>query len=92
MNQYREMYQGYERDAVRDDITKLALDYHLVSKFTSLVAVDISPSRPTSIHMVSKPVYKKVKAPQTATNSTLLMLLGFIMMIIALTFRRITKA
>jgi len=91
MNQYREMYQGYERDSVRADITKLALDHHLVSKFTSLVAVDVSPSKPSNERMVSKPVVTKVKAPQTATNSTLLMLLGSIMMIIALTFRRIKK-
>jgi len=88
MNQYRELYYGVVRDDIQDSITNLALDYHLVSKFTSLVAVDISPSKPAGEALVSKPVVKKIKAPQTATNSTLLMIIGLLAMLIAFVYRR----
>jgi Ca-activated chloride channel family protein len=88
MNQYRELYYGVVRDNIRNSVTSLALDYHLVSKFTSLVVVDISPSRPAGEALVSKPVVKKIKAPQTATNSTLLMIIGMLVMLIAFVYRR----
>ena len=88
MDQYRGMYSGTERDILEDAITSLALDYHLVSKFTSLVAVDVSPSKPDEENLVSKPVVKKVKAPQTATNSQLWMIVGALLMLFALVFRR----
>jgi len=39
---------GADRAAVREAVTAVALQHHLVSKFTSLVAVDVSPSRPVS--------------------------------------------
>ena len=88
MDRYSNLYKGVERDDVQYEITKLALNYHLVSKFTSLVAVDISPTRPTGEELVSKPVVKKIKAPQTATNSTLWMIVGLILMFVAFVFRR----
>ena len=88
MDQYRQMYSGIDRDNLQDAITTLALDYHLVSKFTSLVAVDVSPSKPATEDLVSKPVVKKVKAPQTATNSTLWMIIGTLVMLIATVFCR----
>jgi Ca-activated chloride channel family protein len=37
---------GQPADAVRSEVTALALVHHLVSPFTSLVAVDVTPSRP----------------------------------------------
>ena len=46
----------------RKDITDLALDYHLVSRFTSLVAVDISPVRPESEKLINQAIIKKAKA------------------------------
>ena len=88
MDRYSNLYKGVERDDVQYEITKLALNYHLVSKFTSLVAVDISPTRPAGEELVSKPVVKKIKAPQTATNSTLWMIVGLILMFVAFVFRR----
>ena len=41
---------------------ELALDYHLVSKFTSLVAVDITPIRPETEELVTQAIIKKAKA------------------------------
>ena len=46
----------------RKDITDLALEYHLVSRFTSLVAVDISPVRPESEKLINQAIIKKAKA------------------------------
>lgn len=43
MDNYR---TSLERDALKQEITDTALKYHLVSKFTSLVAVDVTPARP----------------------------------------------
>ncbi len=44
---------GQPADAVRQAVTALALEHHLVSKFTSLVAVDVTPSRPSDAKLVS---------------------------------------
>ena len=37
-------------------ITQTAIDYHLVSRFTSLVAVDVTPSRPLNKELISKDI------------------------------------
>lgn len=44
------------------DITDLALKYHLVSSFTSLVAVDVTPIRPDSEELINQAIIKKAKA------------------------------
>ena len=46
----------------RKDVTDLALEYHLVSRFTSLVAVDITPVRPESEQLINQAIIKKAKA------------------------------
>lgn len=38
--------RGLSEDQVRPQVVGLALDHHLVSKYTSLVAVDVTPTRP----------------------------------------------
>jgi Ca-activated chloride channel family protein len=40
-------YKGTPDDAVRRAVLDVALSHHLVSRYTSLVAVDVTPSRPT---------------------------------------------
>ncbi len=44
------------------DVTELALEYHLVSRFTSLVAVDITPVRPENEELITQAIIKKAKA------------------------------
>lgn len=39
------------QDALRDRVVALALDHHLVSDYTSLVAVDLTPARPADAPM-----------------------------------------
>jgi len=46
----------------RRDVTDVALEYHLVSRFTSLVAVDITPVRPESELLINQAIIKKAKA------------------------------
>ncbi len=40
-------YKGANEGDIDVQVLKVALDHHLVSRLTSLVAVDITPSRPT---------------------------------------------
>ena len=60
----------------------------LVSKFTSLVAVDISPTRPDSEMVNSQAIIKKVKASRTATNSQLFMYVGVLILLLSVILRR----
>ncbi|SFV85825.1 Inter-alpha-trypsin inhibitor domain protein [hydrothermal vent metagenome] len=88
MDQYQAQYTKIDRDLIQADITSLALDYHLVSKFTSLIAVDVTPSKPGDKPLIIQAIAKKVKAAKTATNSTLWLLIGLIMMSLAIFTRK----
>jgi Ca-activated chloride channel family protein len=43
-----ETYRGAVEEAIRQAVLDVALAHHLVSKYTSLVAVDVTPARPTN--------------------------------------------
>ena len=88
MDKLRSLYSGDEKDLLQQKITQLALDYHLVSKFTSLVAVDITPVGPGLEHLVRKAVWKKAKAPGTATSAYLWMFIGALLLLLALILQR----
>jgi Ca-activated chloride channel family protein len=64
---------GGDRDRIRDEVVALALDHDLVTKFTSLVAVDISPSAPAGASVRRQlPLHQAATAlPSTATPSAL---------------------
>ena len=97
MDQLRE---GAERGDVRNAVVAVALQHHLVSAYTSLVAVDVTPTRPegspgrTANVPVALPagmVYEKVFGglPQTATPAPLYVALGLASLALALcVFRR----
>ena len=53
---------GADRKSVRQAVIITALDHHLVSKYTSLVAVDVTPSRPVDKTLSTS----KVKTPLPA--------------------------
>jgi Ca-activated chloride channel family protein len=42
-----EAFTGTAEETVRKGVLDVALAHHLVSKYTSLVAVDVTPARPT---------------------------------------------
>lgn len=84
MDKYRSQYRRIDRDQVQDEITALALEHHLVSKFTSLVAVDVTPAKPGDKTTVSQAVSNKTKAAKTATSSYFWMFLGWILVLIGM--------
>lgn len=76
-------------ETLKQEITTLALHHHLISKYTSLVAVDVTPIRPTGEKLEKAAIptnlprgwdYSKVfgRMPQSATPSSLLRLLGLL--------------
>jgi Ca-activated chloride channel family protein len=54
-----QLARGVAEDEVRPQVVELALGHHLVSRYTSLVAVDVTPSRPLD---------KKVRSGAVPTN------------------------
>lgn len=78
------------RTRTAQQITALAMKYHLVSKYTSLVAVDVTPVNPDAQHSANADIPSNTpagwqpagKMPQTATNSRLLLLLGALMLLL----------
>ena len=83
-----------EGDGVRDAIVETAIAHSLVSKYTSLVAVDKTPARPAGDALSSEqvanlmPYGQSTNAifgfPATATNAPLLRLFGFACLLSAL--------
>jgi Ca-activated chloride channel family protein len=74
------------KDNIKEAITKVALSHHLVSKYTSLIAIDhgLSEFAPTENMKKTKLAqYAQAQLPQTATPSLFLALLGCFMMIIS---------
>ncbi len=48
-----ELRQGAAEETVRPEIVALAIEHHLVSRFTSLVAIEHKPSRPEDAELAS---------------------------------------
>ena len=85
------MRRGDEAGDLRKNIIETALKHHLVSKYTSLVAVDVTPARIKEALVKSHalPVnlpagwdHKKVfgQLPATATNAPFAFLNGLLML------------
>jgi len=51
-----QLHEGATEDDVREQVLEVALEHQLVSKYTSLVAVDVTASRPDSEEMGTAPV------------------------------------
>ena len=85
---------GADKDKVRKNVVATALQHQLVSRYTSLVAVDVTPSKPDHETMNSKIAktnlprgwqYNKVFGlPQTATVSALCFALGGLALLLSL--------
>ena len=78
--------RGEDPDKAREEIVETAIDHHLVSKYTSLVAVDKTPVRPPNDPLSSEqvpnlmPYGQSTNAifgfPPTATNAARLRMIG----------------
>ena len=94
-------------DEAKSAVIKVALDHHLVSKYTSLVAVDVTPARPADATLKAGAVPTNLpegwnheavfgQLPKTATAAELNLLLGLTLMLLAAGFvfqakRRVAK-
>jgi Ca-activated chloride channel family protein len=86
---------GGKEEEVRDAVVEVALAHHLVSKYTSLVAVDKTPVRPSDAGIKSGAIptnlpegweFDKVfgELPQGATDSLWNLLAGFLTLLLAI--------
>ena len=78
-----EVTRGADATVIRPQVVKVALEHHLVSAYTSLIAVDVSDSNPagsakTALVKVSAPQSWSGDLPQTDTPATLQLLLGLL--------------
>ncbi len=87
--------EGRSADEVRQAVVDVALEHGLVSKYTSLVAVDLTPARPSGEALQSGAVPNQLpdgwvheavfgSLPQTATSAPLHMLIGTAALLFAL--------
>jgi len=89
-----QQYHGQDDSVVRQAVLDVALAHHLVSKYTSLVAVDTEPIRPTDKTLVTHAMktnlpegqgYQAIFGlPKTATSGQAQILLGLILLTLAL--------
>ena len=89
------LQDGNTKERVKTQVTKIALQHHLVSKYTSLVAVDVTHSRPLS-ELLKKQALKtnlpkgmvhnkvKMRLAKTATAAQWNILKGSFLLFIAL--------
>lgn len=101
----RSQVRGVPQDKAREEILKLAFKHHLVSQYTSLVAVDITPVRPveqTAQQHAIKGVLPAGSAVKTATITQPVMLAsgatgamtyvyaGLLLMLVSLIWQRLS--
>jgi Ca-activated chloride channel family protein len=76
------IHEGDDPEAVRAQVVSLGLAHHLVTDHTSLVAVDVTPSRPVDAGLervdipLTPPHGAPGSLPQTATPAALFLLQG----------------
>jgi Ca-activated chloride channel family protein len=93
-----------EQDEYKSQITDTALAHHLVSQYTSLVAVDVTPTRPLNIQSKNQKVANALpkgttnkrfqsqgSLPQTATSAQLKIIIGLILIGLALCMHLLTR-
>ncbi|HEX4984795.1 MAG TPA: marine proteobacterial sortase target protein [Burkholderiales bacterium] len=89
------LLEGADRDKVREDVVDIALRHHLVTRYTSLVAVDVTPARPAGEPLDSQAMPVNLPAgwshdavfgslPRTATPAALHLIAAFVLGLLAL--------
>ena len=100
LNQQRS--RGAAPEAIKAAITELGLRHHIVTRHTSLVAVDADPTRPTdqASEDAAVPLKKpqgwsmpapQGRLPQTATPALLQLLIGALLAALGLVARRLAR-
>lgn len=96
------VHDGADAEQVRQQVIALALQHHMVSKYTSLVAVDVTPVRPASapLNALAVPVNlpqgqdaSKIFAmqAQSGTAQNLYWLFGLVFLAVALVLKRFAR-
>jgi Ca-activated chloride channel family protein len=93
-----------KQNEYQSQITETALAHHLVSQYTSLVAVDVTPTRPADVQSntqkVADPVPKGTSnqlvqspgsLPQTATSAPIKIITGIILLGLAICMYLLTR-
>ena len=89
-----------DREKFNQAIESTALTHHLVSEFTSLVAVDVTPSRPLNVEPKDASIANNLPfgmpknmlvLPQTATTGQLRFIVGLLLIVISLCLHLITN-
>jgi Ca-activated chloride channel homolog len=79
---------GVDKEIVRKAIVDLGYYYHLVSQYTSLVAVDVTPAdKLRELEFKQQELVKSgsyLSLAQTATNSQIQIILGFLLLLFSL--------
>jgi Ca-activated chloride channel family protein len=84
-----ELARGAPVEDVRPKVVKVALEHHLVSAYTSMVAVDVTPTGPagdirSALVKANLPHgFEEAALPQTDTSATLQLLLGLLALVAA---------
>lgn len=96
-----ETFTGGAEEAIRKAILNVALAHHLVSKYTSPVAIDVTPARPTDTALADQAKMTTLSEeqdaiviaglPKTATSGQLHLLLGFLALATAAILRRVRR-
>ena len=87
------LHEGADKDKVRAEVIRLAIKHHLVSRYTSLVAVDVTPTRPSEATLDTQAIagnlprgqqYQKIfgQLPQTDTPAGLHLLTGLVLLLL----------
>lgn len=78
--------RGADLNDIRPRVVQVAVDHHLVSAYTSLVAVDVTPSNTTGLMrtaMVPSTLPAGMALPQTDTPATLQLIMGMLALALA---------
>lgn len=96
-----EVFTGTDEETVRKGVLDVALAHHLVSKYTSLVAVDVTPARPTGKAEAEQAQGTKsaetqdntalAGLPKTGTNGEIQLLLGLLLLATAAGLWRVRR-
>ncbi|MEZ9820684.1 marine proteobacterial sortase target protein [Shewanella sp. 10N.286.45.A1] len=79
------------RDRIEKQVTAISLNYHVMSAYTSLVAIDKTPARPTGDKSVNGRVLPHTpkgwqRLPQTATSSYAMLIFGGMLLLLSLLY------
>lgn len=89
-----------DKDTFNRVIEATALEHHIVSELTSLVAVDVTPSRPQNYVARDAAIPNNMpfgmqqqtrSLPQTATKAQIKLIIGFLFIVISLCLHLITR-